>query len=277
MNMMGDILEEKIKILESLIQEGGDIANMSFHNYETEQEKLKRWSDRTSDILSKEFGAGESGKFCLIQGATVIGGDVSGYFRSKATQQVAFLVNFRDDIVKNHEYWSKQFKRNVQQVENLQSQSASPLSTVEQICTRFHVVVKQLKQRHNGRPTLEISDEYDVQDLFHALLKLFFDDIRPEEHAPSYAGSSSRMDFLLKSEKIVIEVKKTRNGLGQREVGEQLIVDIEHYKKHPDCKLLFCFVYDPEEKIPNPRGLENDLRREEDEFKVEVFIAPKRY
>jgi hypothetical protein len=49
--------------------------------------------------------------------------------------------------------------------------------------------------RHDGRPTLGVGDEYDVQDLLHALLRLFFDDIRPEERTPSYAGESTRMDF----------------------------------------------------------------------------------
>jgi len=44
---------------------------------------------------------------------------------------------------------------------------------------------------------LEIRDEYDVQNLLHAILKLHFEDIRPEEWAPSYAASSKRMDFLL--------------------------------------------------------------------------------
>jgi len=36
-----------------------------------------------------------------------------------------------------------------------------------------------LKARHDGRSTLEITDEYDVQDLFTAMLKLHFDDVRP--------------------------------------------------------------------------------------------------
>jgi DNA-binding sugar fermentation-stimulating protein len=59
-----------------------------------------------------------------------------------------------------------------------------------------------------NRNTIEIEDEYDVQDLFHALLKLYFDDIRPEEYTPSYGGSASRVDFLLKDEQIIIEIKK---------------------------------------------------------------------
>ena len=62
--------------------------------------------------------------------------------------------------------------------------------------------------------TLDVQDEYDVQDLFHALLHIHFEDIRPEEWAPSFAGASSRMDFLLKQEQIIIEIKKnpTRTG-----------------------------------------------------------------
>lgn len=46
---------------------------------------------------------------------------------------------------------------------------------------------------------LFLEDEYDVQDLPHALLLLYFDDVRAEEWTPSYAGKSARMDFLLKT------------------------------------------------------------------------------
>jgi len=38
----------------------------------------------------------------------------------------------------------------------------------------------------------------DVQDFLHAILKLYFDDIRTEEWHHSFAASYSRTDFLLK-------------------------------------------------------------------------------
>jgi len=139
---------------------------------------------------------------------------------------------------------------------------------------KFHSIVKQLLNRYNGRNTLDINDEYDVQDLLHSLLKLYFSDIRAEEWTPSYAGGSSRMDFLLKEEKIVIEVKKTRKGLGDKELGKQLIEDKEKYKVHPDCKKLICFTYDPEGRIVNPKGIQNDLNNQEPEFEVEIIIKP---
>ena len=82
------------------------------------------------------------------------------------------------------------------------------------------------------------------------------------------------MDFLLKGERIVVEIKKSRSGLGAKEVGTQLIEDIERYKTHPDCTLLVCFVYDPEGLVANPRGIENDLNRDGDPFPVRVLIRP---
>lgn len=143
------------------------------------------------------------------------------------------------------------------------------------LISRFHLIAKQLRHRYDSRSTLDISDEYDVQDLLHSLLYLYFDDVRPEEWTPSYAGKCSRQDFLLKNENIVIEVKKTRNGLSEKELGDQLIVDIARYKTHQNCKTLVCFVYDPEERILNPVGIESDLTAEHDGLKVIVKIIQK--
>jgi len=155
--------------------------------------------------------------------------------------------------------------------------TASPSDRIEilfRIGERFHLVARQLRIRRENRATLDVSDEYDVQDLFHALLRIPFDDVRPEEWTPSYAGGSSRMDFLLPEIEAVVEIKKTRPGLGARELGEQLIVDIAKYKQHPSCRTLFCFVYDPDGRINNPRGIENDLNATQEDLTIRVLIAP---
>jgi len=138
-------------------------------------------------------------------------------------------------------------------------------------------VVRQLRDRHGGRTTLDVVDEYDVQDLFHSLLRLYFDDIRAEETTPSYAGKSSRIDFLVNDESVGIEIKKTRDGLDARELGTQLIDDIARYRQHPNCQKLICFVYDPDGRISNPSGVMNDLATESDDFSVEVIIVPRGY
>jgi REase_DpnII-MboI len=168
----------------------------------------------------------------------------------------------------------------IEEIENYREDAVeglvnSSISTIEQICLKFHRVARQLQSRHSNRQTISIEDEYDVQDLFHALLKLFFDDIRPEEWTPSYAGGSSRVDFLIKDEDTVVEIKKTRNSLNVAKLGSELITDIARYEHHPNCKKLICFIYDPEGKIGNPVGLERDLEGHAGKLPVRVIVGPK--
>lgn len=161
------------------------------------------------------------------------------------------------------------------EAKQLEIETEKPIEVLKRICSKFHLIARKLRNRHDSRETLDVTDEYDVQDLLSALLVLHFDDIRPEEWTPSYAGKSARMDFLLKKEKIVVEVKMTRKQLADKEVGDQLIVDIERYKEHPDCDTLICFIYDPEGRIANPQGLSEDLQSQsKDDLKVIVFINP---
>ncbi len=166
------------------------------------------------------------------------------------------------------DYWVDEASSNIENGFN-------PYLYVEKLCLRFHSVARHLSIRHNNRETILLKDEYDVQDLLHGILRIFFDDIRPEEWTPSYAGKSSRMDFLLKDSKMVIETKMTRKGLGAKEIGSQLIDDIARYRQHQDCNTLVCFVYDPEGLVVNPAGIERDLSNEYDGFCVKVIIAPK--
>lgn len=148
------------------------------------------------------------------------------------------------------------------------------VALIEIICRRFPFLVKQLGARHDKRPPLLVKDEYDVQDLLHGLLRLHFDDVRPEEVTPSYAGSSARMDFLLKMEKVVVEAKMTRKTLGQKEVATQLTEDVARYRTHPDCQTLVCFVFDPGGFCKNPVALENDVSTNAHGFAVKVIVAP---
>jgi hypothetical protein len=155
----------------------------------------------------------------------------------------------------------RQIELNAASAETGSSTDQQPIKAVFVICDRFHEIARQLTHRRENRPTLEIKDEYDVQDLLHGLLHIYFDDIRPEEWTPSYGGGSSRMDFLLKEHAIVVEAKMTRKGLAGKEVSEQLIIDAAKYRQHTDCKALVCLVYDPSGLVKNPRGIERDLAK----------------
>jgi len=224
-----------------------------------EHHEARLWYEFTAELLSQLFTTNDLTDEFTGRGSYWSGDDISvGRYLAKLTSIHQRLELYSEKI---------QITTNTGLVDSL--------SNLERLVVRFHSVARQLRQRYVERPTLDISDEYDVQDLFHAMLRIFFDDIRPEEWTPSYAGGSSRMDFLLKPEKIVVEVKKTRPQLGAREVGEQLATDILRYRSHPDCRTLICFVYDPEERIANPRGLEQDLNQSIGELQVRVFVAQK--
>lgn len=189
--------------------------------------------------------------------------NVKDAYRSSVEQGIGILESIKEDL-----------KLDLLTNTKANRKKDDPLIPLLNIFKKFHLVTRQLRRRYDTRSTLDVEDEYDVQDLLHSLLHLHFDDIRPEEWTPSYAGKSSRMDFLLKDYKIVIEVKKTRPGLTEKEIGSQLIEDIGRYKSHPGCESLLCFVYDPDGYVSNPRGLENDLTRNENELAVKVIIRP---
>ncbi|BCL34816.1 hypothetical protein [Nostoc sp. MS1] len=231
--------------------------------------EFTKWQRDTQVLIEKIFGerTRHIKDFDKINFSVVVASNLTPpsafqeAYRDGLDQAQSILQSFIDEVV---DYWD----------DSVAANSRDCLSIIEQICNRFHRVVKQLRSRHENRETLDVKDEYDVQDLLHSLLLLEFDDVRPEEWTPNRAGSNSRMDFLLKKEQTVIEVKKARNRLGAKEVGEQLIIDIERYRTHPDCKILICFVYDPEGQIANPRGLENDLSGNKDGLTVKVIISP---
>lgn len=155
----------------------------------------------------------------------------------------------------------------------VKQQKTSIDSIIQDICVNFHRCIRSLKDRYSGRGTLEVKDEYDVQDLLRSVLKLFVSDVREEDWVPKYAGGSTRTDFNLPEYKTFIETKMTRNGLSDKEVGEQLTTDILHYKS--SCKRLICFIYDPEGRLKNPDGLKRDLENSQVEgLEVKVYVAP---
>ena len=235
--------------------------------------QFNAWFRATDAALSHIFGD-ESEQRCCFQniqfglyGCTTSTPD-SAWDEAQDSglaQARALLEGFQGEL---HDYW-----------DDAQPEFADASCTAEervvQLCSRFHRVALQLAKRREARATLAIGDEYDVQDLLRALLQIDFQDVRPEEWTPSYAGKSSRMDFLLKPERLVLEVKKTRDKLEGKEVADQLIIDIERYRSHQDCECLVCFVYDPELRIANPVGLAGDLGGSREGLKVRVIIAPE--
>jgi len=149
-------------------------------------------------------------------------------------------------------------------------------ATVAQICSRFSTVARQLEERRRKRTPFVIEDEYDVQDLLESLLRIHFDDVRPEEMNPSVAGKGTRVDFFLKKHGVIVEAKMTRKGLADSAIGDELIKDVTRYQVRKDYSTLVCFVYDPKYLIKNPSGLAADVQSQPGKLRVKVLFGPDR-
>lgn len=263
-------MEKAIEELAKLKKELNGILDevIASRNTSLGWEKLRLWKKRAVKLVGSLISKKEAQEL-EQKGIVIISGeDPFSDFRDEVEVHDVYLRSLIEEIKKNPDFILEG------ELEE-KKVNGDYLSKLKKILKNFPKVARQLHSRHESRTTLEVEDEYDVQDLLHALLKIEFEDIRPEEWTPSYAGGSSRMDFLLKKEKCVVETKKTRKGLDEKEIGEQLLVDIEKYKQHPDCRMLVCFIYDPEGRIGNPKGLITDLENQSKEkIKVQVFIAP---
>lgn len=145
--------------------------------------------------------------------------------------------------------------------------------TLEQLAKRLPKVIHELRHRHNNGATLDVKNEYDLQDLMCSLLYLYFDEVRREEGTPSIAGTNGRMDFLLFKEQTVVELKMTRPGLKNKELKNQIHTDWPHYRKHPNCKTFVAIVYDPDKLISNPDGVANDLTGSYNGMPAYTFIV----
>jgi hypothetical protein len=151
---------------------------------------------------------------------------------------------------------------------------ASPADQVVALCRQFPGFVRELQRRQRGRDPVLVENEYDVQDLMRAVLRLHFVDVREEETTPSHAGLRPRMDFLLKVEQVVLETKMTRAGLKQRQLAEEIAVDKESYRAHPDCRTVVFFVYDPDHRVANPAALEAELSEDDGRLRAIVIVSP---
>jgi hypothetical protein len=133
------------------------------------------------------------------------------------------------------------------------------------------LVARQLRERHEDRPSFRIDDEHDLEDLLRALLLLHFDDIRYERRTPRYA-SGSRTDFLLVPSAIALTIKRANRGLRENVLRAQLAEDIDYYRHKNCCSLVAC-VFDPERILSDPEQLETTWTGLSDELRVRPVIA----
>jgi hypothetical protein len=60
-----------------------------------------------------------------------------------------------------------------------------------------------------------------------------------------------------------------------REIADELFIDVARYKSNQDCAVLVCLIYDPLALLKNPRGFEKDLALHSDSrLQVLPIVSP---
>ena len=66
-----------------------------------------------------------------------------------------------------------------------------------------------------------------------------------------------------------------RANLGQREVTDQLIIDVARYSQMDGVNSLVCLIYDPERRCGNPKAVESDVENSGSRLTVRAVICPQ--
>jgi hypothetical protein len=162
----------------------------------------------------------------------------------------------------------------MEKMESPREQNSQNNSVLYQILYGFGSFVRQLNRRYNNRQGIIITDEYDVQDLLHAQLVAFFEDVRKEDPVPICAGASSRVDFYIADIRTAIEVKLKRKDLDDNTLGKQLLDDVGKYSKRADVENVVFFIFDPDHLIVNPSGMKRDVElSSRPNYKINIVIV----
>lgn len=86
-------------------------------------------------------------------------------------ENASLIKNIIQELEENEDFYKSE-------LDSLRKPDREMLLTdiaLENLLNKFHQIVIQLRDRYDDRDTLDVSDEYDVQDLLHSLLKIYCD------------------------------------------------------------------------------------------------------
>lgn len=129
------------------------------------------------------------------------------------------------------------------------------------------------KDKQN-RKLITINDEYDVQDLLYFSLKSVFPEIKYEDDTSNYGGSAKRLDFYLRDEGIIIEVKHIDKA-DDKKYTKQMKEDLQSYHVVNLLKEIIFFIYAPNaiQDINNFNELEGEQTIQGKTFNVKVIVV----
>lgn len=151
------------------------------------------------------------------------------------------------------------------------------VDVVVHLCRRLPRVAQIFASRsRKGRAAFDVSDEYDVQDLLHGMLRGYLKHSVQEDPLPKTAGAkSSRADISVQELGVLIEIKFVHGPADQKRIFEEYSQDLVLYAKWPYLKTLIFLIYNSSD-LRDPDEFEKLGGRQEvagRPFNVEVVLA----
>jgi len=163
---------------------------------------------------------------------------------------IAQLKAYREEIQK---FWDTKLAPDV----------SCDVSLIIRLCKRIRNAARILENRKQKDKTpYLIKDEYDVQDLLHALIRGYMKYSVQENTLEKSAGTrASRPDISIEDLGVLIEVKYVRSPKDQKRIVNEFSQDLVLYAKWKPLKTLVLVIYnsdtlrDPEalEKLSDPK------------------------
>lgn len=139
----------------------------------------------------------------------------------------------------------------------LSSKAPEPeVGLVLRLCERLPAAARILVNRQHGKAPFAISDEYDVQDLLHALLRAYLKYSVHEEPLGKVGGTrSGRADVAIEELGTIIEAKFVRGPGDQQRIIDEYSNDILLYPAWPHLKNFIYFIYNAND-LRDPEALD---------------------
>ncbi|RZL84310.1 hypothetical protein [Sphingomonas sp.] len=223
-----------------------------------------------------------------------------GHFSSKLDEYEAFVVSMQDKLQRTLRKFIKKsgptmpyqatdllellfrLRTAIEFVRSRGPRRLSPATNdartiVKRAARQFHESVLALRRHPHGGEALAIKNEWDCQYLFKSILAALVHDIRMEEWSPSVGGSSARCEFLLKSHRLMIELKYARAKADGKAFKTGLLTDFRDYGGHPDVDAVVVLIYDPTQVLEHAVQLQADLSVPTNGLsEVAVIVSPPR-
>jgi len=269
--------EDAKQQIEAQILEGENIKSseiMSYAQLDEARKHYSRWFDYNSLLLNRLFSNSDIAE--EYNGMPSPPRHVRGNFsidRNDFLREVDLDINSLKSIIDRLKLIPE-----CDDVKSSKSEECEPdIHLIEHLCKRIQYSANILSNRTRpGKLSYKIEDEYDVQDLVHAVLRAYLKYSVQEDTMNKVAGTrSGRVDISIEELGLLIEIKFSRRPDDNKVFFDAFSKDLVLYSSWAPLKHLFYIIYN-HNLLKDPEGLEKLSGKKEisgKKFEVKVILA----